>query len=179
PQYGTAFDINATVAGSLGGNVTILANATNGTTGADLTVSAVNAMSDTATLTLYGTSGKLATFNANDTIGALKLNGVKQLAGSYTNTASWLNGSGTVTVAAPTGGAYWNVNSNANLGATQDATGIVFGAGNLTVAESDLRLIDDAVISVNSGSLATISSNITQDASPRQLHKVGAGTLRL
>ncbi|MFN9025991.1 MAG: autotransporter-associated beta strand repeat-containing protein, partial [Akkermansiaceae bacterium] len=84
-----------------------------------------------------------------------------------------------MTVAAPTGGAYWNVNSNANLGATQDATGIVFGAGNLTVAESDLRLIDDAVISVNSGSLATISSNITQDASPRQLHKVGAGTLRL
>lgn len=50
PQYGTAFDINATVAGSLGGNVTILANATNGTTGADLTVSAVNAMSDTALL---------------------------------------------------------------------------------------------------------------------------------
>ena len=107
-QYGSLFTVNANAAGSLGGNVTVMADSATGGKGANLIVTAANAMSDTATLTLFGNTGTLVTFNANDTIGGLKLNGVRQLPGIYTSANStWLAGTGTLTVTGDTL-AYWN-----------------------------------------------------------------------
>ena len=76
-----------------------MADYNTGGKGANLVFTAANAMSDTATLTLYGNTGTLVTFNANDTIGGLKLNGVKQLPGTYNSgNSTWLAGTGTLTV---------------------------------------------------------------------------------
>ena len=107
-QYGTLFTVNANAAGSLGGDVTVTADYNTGGKGANLVFAAANAMSDTATLTLYGNTGSLVTVNANDTIGGLKLNGVKQLPGTYNSgNSTWITGTGTLTVAGETM-AYWN-----------------------------------------------------------------------
>ncbi len=107
-QYGTLFTVNANVAGALGGDVTVMADFNTGGKGANLVFAAANAMSDTATLTLFGNTGTLVTVNANDTIGALKLNGVKQLGGTYNSSnATWLAGTGMLTVAGDSV-AYWN-----------------------------------------------------------------------
>ena len=53
-QSGVNFTVDANVAGSLGGNVTMLANPSTGGPCAILRANAANAMSDTATLNLYG-----------------------------------------------------------------------------------------------------------------------------
>ena len=107
-QYGTLFTVNANAPGSLSGDVTVTADYNTGGKGANLVFAAANAMSDTATLTLYGNTGSLVTVNANDTIGDLKLNGVKQLPGTYNSgNSTWITGTGTLTVAGETM-AYWN-----------------------------------------------------------------------
>ena len=112
-----------------------MADYTTGGKGANLIFTAANAMSDTATLTLYGNTGSLVTLNANDTIGGLKLNGVKQLPGTYNSgNSSWITGTGTLTVNGATM-AYWNPsggpsgtwddsniwNNQANLAGTDNA----------------------------------------------------------
>ncbi len=136
-QYGSLFNVNANTAGALGGNVTVNADYNTGGKGANLIFNAVNAMSDTATLTLYGNTGNLVTVNFNDTIGSLKLNGVKQLPGTYNSgNSSWISGTGTLTVNGAVM-AYWNPsggpagtwddaniwNTQANLAGTDNSWG--------------------------------------------------------
>jgi uncharacterized repeat protein (TIGR02543 family) len=134
-QYGSLSTINANTAGALSGDVTIMADYNTGGKGANLVFAAANAMSDTATLTLYGNTGSLLTLNASDTIGGLKLNGVKQLPGVYNSgNSSWITGAGNLTVNGAAM-AYWNPsggpsgtwddsniwNTQANLAGTDNA----------------------------------------------------------
>ena len=107
-QYGSLFTVNANTAGALGGDVTVKADYATGSKGANLIINAGNAMPDTATLTLYGNTGSLITLNASDSIGGLKLNGVKQLPGTYNSgNSTWITGAGALTVAGESM-AYWN-----------------------------------------------------------------------
>ena len=108
PRNSAGFTVTANAAGALGGDVTVEADPGSGAKGANLIFAAANAMADTATLSLYGNTGSFVTVNANDTIGGLKLNGVKQLPGTYNSgNSTWLAGTGTLTVAGETM-AYWN-----------------------------------------------------------------------
>jgi hypothetical protein len=98
--------LHATAAGSLGtGNVTI--NPRPDGRSASLYFDANDAMADTATLTLNGSPGQggfsgngsdYVILNADDTIAALYVYGVQQPAGIYTNSETWISGSGTLTV---------------------------------------------------------------------------------
>jgi hypothetical protein len=100
------WNLHATVAGSLGtGNVTI--NPRPDGRSASLYFDANDAMADTATLTLNGSPGQggfsgngsdYVILNADDTIAALYVYGVQQPAGIYTNSETWISGSGTLTV---------------------------------------------------------------------------------
>jgi alpha-galactosidase len=100
------YHICARAAGSLGnGDVTINPRADGRS--ASLHIDAANAMADTATLYLNGTAGQggysgtgsdYVIMNADDTIAALFVYGVEQPPGNYTNSESWLQGSGTLRV---------------------------------------------------------------------------------
>jgi autotransporter-associated beta strand protein len=129
--YGAAYidsglTIKGNAAGSLGtGDITIAKHRTGTGSYAILEINAANAMADTATLSISGTTGTMLRMNANDTIAAFIFNGVAQPAGTYGSTTSsatykfsWITGSGLLTVGAPTVG-YWDVN-----GATAGAGGI-------------------------------------------------------
>ena len=74
------------------------------------------------------------TFNANDTIGNLVINGVKQAAGIYTSSNSWwLGGTGTITVIGPAT-AYWH--PSGGPGGTWDASAIWNDQANLSGTDS-------------------------------------------
>jgi autotransporter-associated beta strand protein len=119
PLFGNNFNIHANATGSLGsGDVTIPPNPGNNTLTANLIVNAADAMADTATVTLNGPASitKL-TMNADDTISALVIDGVRQIVGTYgasgnTNVdyqVSWLAGSGILTIPVPPAD-YWDLN---------------------------------------------------------------------
>jgi fibronectin-binding autotransporter adhesin len=132
-SYGSNFNINANVAGALGGNVTILPTNTNTIT-ANLTIGAANAMADTATLTLNGpASATKLKISAADTIGKLVIDGVQQPDGTYGKIGSgaqyevsWINASSTsdfLTVAGPAP-SYWDSDDTiAGSGPTDTPTG--------------------------------------------------------
>lgn len=106
PSAGNNIESNATFAGSLSGDVTIMA-AGNGNPAAKLTIDAADAMSDAATLSISGTNATLLTVNFNDTIKYLQINGVTQPTCTYgagqDRNPSWYSGAGVLTVAgAPT-----------------------------------------------------------------------------
>jgi autotransporter-associated beta strand protein len=182
-QYGSLFTVNANTAGSLGGNVTVTADYNTGGKGANLVFNAANAMSDTATLTLYGNTGSLVTLNHNDTIGGLKLNGVKQLPGTYNSgNSSWISGTGTLTVNGATM-AYWNPtggpsgtwddsdiwNTQANLAGSNNPwlpgqIASFNSAGTYNVTLDGMREIGGLVVSNGSVSLASGELSLSADA---------------
>ena len=99
------------------------------------------------------------TFNANDTIGNLVINGVKQSAGTYTSSnAWWLGGTGTVTVAGPTT-AYWH--PSGGPGGTWDGSAIWNDQANL--AGTDSPWSAGQVASFNSAGIYGVSITGTQD----------------
>jgi autotransporter-associated beta strand protein len=123
-QWGTGWSINATAAGSLGGDVTIKANPSTNVITANLTIGAANAMADTATLSLYGSaSATKLTMNQSDAIAKLIVDGTQQEAGTYGKVGavgvdyqvSWLSGTGILTVLGVPS-LYWDLN-DANAGA--------------------------------------------------------------
>jgi len=95
--------IEADATGSLGtGDVTL-------PTGVSLRIDAVDAMGDGATLSLNGAGSTKAGFggeklamNADDTVSNLWINGYQCPAGAYDSSRTWISGSGTLTVLAPT-----------------------------------------------------------------------------
>ena len=133
PLDGSAFLINANIAGSLGnGDVTIKA-ASNGDICANLVIVAGNAMADTATLTLNGpASATKLKMTGSDTITQLVVDGVQQLAGTYGKTGSganyevsWMNSTSTgILTVLGTPSAYWDLNGSdpASNGATPAGT---------------------------------------------------------
>ncbi|MFN4943929.1 MAG: autotransporter-associated beta strand repeat-containing protein [Akkermansiaceae bacterium] len=126
PYVDPGLTIRANAAGSLGtGNITIDKNRGSTASYAILEINAANAMADTATLSISGTTGTMLRMNANDTIAAFIFNGVTQPAGTYGSTTSnanfkfsWITGTGILTVGTPAVG-YWDVN-----GTTAGAGGI-------------------------------------------------------
>jgi hypothetical protein len=93
---GQDWRVEANASGALGsGDVTI-------NDSVSLQVDAVDVMADTAVLALNGTKdgGRAAklVMNANDTVYQLWIDGVQQDGGDYTSSASFLSGSGTLTV---------------------------------------------------------------------------------
>ncbi len=120
------WNLHAKLAGSLGtGNVTI--NPRSDGRSASLYLDADDAMVDTATLTLNGSPGQggfsgngsdYVILNADDTIAALYVYGVQQPEGTYTNSETWISGSGTLTVANPVGPIVTNYCGPANLNST-------------------------------------------------------------
>jgi autotransporter-associated beta strand protein len=127
PYVDPGLTIRANSAGSLGsGNITIAKHRTSTTSYAILEINAANAMADTATLSISGTTGTMLRMNANDTIAAFVFNGVTQPAGTYGSTTSsatykfsWITGTGILTVGTPAVG-YWDLN------------GVTAGAGGIT-----------------------------------------------
>jgi len=125
PYVDGGLTIRGNAAGSLGtGNITIEKNRSTTASYAILQINAANAMADTATLSISGTTGTMLTMNDNDTIASFIFNGVVQPAGTYGSTSSsatykfsWITGTGILTVAAPSVG-YWDLN-----GATAGAGG--------------------------------------------------------
>jgi len=99
-----SYDVFANATLSLDGDVTV--EAYNGGPAADLTINANNAIADTATLALNGsTSSTLITMNFDDTVGFLTINGFPRLAGTYGASGSgatyevpWISGTGILTV---------------------------------------------------------------------------------
>ena len=182
-QYGALFTVNANVAGSLSGDVTVMADYSTGGKGANLVFNAANAMADTATLTLYGNTGTLVTLNASDTIGGLKLNGVQQLPGTYNSgNSSWIAGAGTLTVNGATS-AYWkpsggpagtwddtNIwNTQSNLAGINNvwAPGQIAAfntAGTYGVALSGIKEIGGLMVSAGAVSLSSGGLSLSADA---------------
>ena len=120
PLWGNNYYIYANAAGSLGGDVTIKPYPSTNTVCANLIIGALDAMADTATLTLNGpASATKLTMNQSDTIAKLVVDGVQQPAGTYGKTGasadyqvSWLAGNGILTVVgAPS--LYWDLNDTA------------------------------------------------------------------
>jgi autotransporter-associated beta strand protein len=107
-------------AGTLKANGANALGASNVTvTAGTLQIDAANALADTATLRLPSATGVNLVMNANDTVGALYLNGVQQPNGIYTRSglgSGWMTGTGTLTVGSAT--AYWDLD-----GATAGAGG--------------------------------------------------------
>jgi autotransporter-associated beta strand protein len=85
-------------------------------TAGTLQIDAANAMADTAALRLPSASAVNLIMNANDTVGALYINGVQQPNGTYTSSGAgsgWMSGSGTLTVgAASVQPVYWDQNGS-------------------------------------------------------------------
>ena len=108
------WNLRGRAAGSLGtGNITI--NPRSDGRSASLYIDAPDAMADSATLTLNGSTGQggytgdgtmYVVMNASDTIAGLVVWGVPQAPGSYTNTEPWLTGPGTLTVQPDSGTPY-------------------------------------------------------------------------
>jgi autotransporter-associated beta strand protein len=119
PYVDGGLTIKGNAAGSLGiGNVTIAKNRSTTASYAILEINAANAMADTGTLSITGTTGTMLRMNANDTIAAFIFNGVQQPAGTYGSTTSsatykysWITGSGILTVGTPAVG-YWDLNGS-------------------------------------------------------------------
>ena len=105
----SAGTLKASAANALGaGNVTVSAG--------KLQIDAANAMADTAVLRLPSASAVNLVMNANDTVGALYINGVQQPNGTYTSSGAgsgWMSGSGTLMVgAASVQPMYWDRNGS-------------------------------------------------------------------
>ncbi len=101
-----SYDVFANAEFSLNGNVTV--EGYNGGPAADLTIAASNAMADSATLALNGsTAGTLLTMNADDTVGQLTVNSFSFPTGTYGRVGipatvdheqDWIAGDGVLTV---------------------------------------------------------------------------------
>jgi hypothetical protein len=164
------WNLHAKVAGSLGtGNVTI--NPRSDGRSASLYLDADDAMVDTATLTLNGSPGQggfsgngsdYVILNADDTIAALYVYGVQQPEGAYTNSETWISGSGTLTVANPVGPIGTNYCGPANLNSTGAPT-VISAWGVTTVAANDVRL---DVVSLPLGTFGIFLTSQTQGFIP-------------
>ena len=98
-----SWDVLANAADSLNGNVTV--KAFNGGPAGDLIVNSSQAFSDETILKLNGTNPvTLITMNVEDRVFELWINDVQIDDGEYTNTETWLSGSGTLIVKGPPAG---------------------------------------------------------------------------
>jgi autotransporter-associated beta strand protein len=118
--WGTGFLLSADATGSLSGDVTILARASDNDIAANLIINALDAMDDGATLSLSGAKASgdptKVTVNYDDTIGRLYLDGAQQVTGTYGKIGhgavdyevDWLAGDAILTVAGLSTSAYWD-----------------------------------------------------------------------
>jgi autotransporter-associated beta strand protein len=118
--WGTNFLLSADATGSLGGDVTILAKASDNVIAANLVINALDAMDDGATLSLSGSKSSSdptkMTINFDDTIGRLYLDGAQQAIGTYGKLGlggvnfevDWLAGDSILTVVGLSTFAYWD-----------------------------------------------------------------------
>jgi len=106
------------------------------------------------------------------------------------STANWNNdstggGGGTIGAWTPGQIAYFAAGSDASgtyavtVDGMKDIGGLVFTEGNVTLSGGGLRMTEDSPVVVVEGATATITSTISEDASPRRLAKCGDGTLIL
>ena len=95
-SQGQNFRVEADATGSLGSGTITMEDE------ASLQVDVANVMGDTATLILNDDNGSVdkLEMNASDTISNLWMNGYQRQSGTYDNSESWLDGSGTLTVLA-------------------------------------------------------------------------------
>ena len=109
--------------------------------------------------------------------------GIWDAANTYWNGAS--DGTGTTFAWVPGHTAVFAAGTDATgtytvtVDGTQQIGGLEFARGNVTLSGGTLQMTSDSMVSVASGSTATISTAISDDSTPRQLTKAGDGTLVL
>jgi hypothetical protein len=178
-----SYDVFAGAELSLNGDVTV--EAYSGLPAADLSIDATNAMADTATLAINGsTASALLTMNAADTVSNLWVNGYQCPAGAYDGSRTWVSGSGTLTVLAPADTnvpAFGSFVDDVSGGPIPEAT-VSLG---YTVTFNDFRMDDttvDASDFSNAGTASVTISDVAQASSNSftlRVYPHSAGSLQL